>query len=131
MNRRAPPNLGGGFDLGRTDGHLSTVHQRREQESLEIHRCIARRLDHDAAPVLEKARANLRRWLSDRGEDSLTAVYREWESLLGSLTASQISELLVAEDERSTRLRQSSPFAGVLPPREVWEIKRRSRHAAA
>lgn len=108
-----------------------TVHQRREQESLEIHRRIARRLDDDAVPVLEKARGNLRRWLSDRGEDSLAAVYREWESLLGSLTVAQVSALLVAEDERSTRLRQSSPFAGVLSPQEVWEIKRSCRHATA
>ena len=107
------------------------MHQRREQESLEIHRRIARRLDDDAVPVLEKARGSLRRWLSDRGEDSLAAVYREWESLLGSLTVAQVSALLVAEDERSTRLRQSSPFAGVLPPREVWEIKRSCHHAAA
>lgn len=108
-----------------------TVHQRREQESLEIHRRIARRLDDDAVPVLEKARANLCRWLASRGEDSLAAVYREWECLLGSLSAAEVSRLLVSEDERSTRLRQSSPFAGVLSPREVWEIKRSCRHAAA
>lgn len=107
------------------------MHQRREQESLEIHRRIARQLDDDAVPVLRKARANLRRWLSVRGEDSLAAVYREWESLLGSLTVAQVSALLVADDERSTRLRQSSPFAGVLSPQEVWEIKRSCRHAAA
>jgi hypothetical protein len=111
--------------------HLESVHLRREQESLEIHRRIARRLDDDAVPVLEKARGNLRRWVSDRGEDSLAAVYREWESLLGSLTVAQVAELLVAEDERSTRLRQSSPFAGDLSPQEVWEIKRSCRHAAA
>lgn len=106
-----------------------TVHQRREQESLEIHRRIARRLEDDALPVLEKARANLCRWLSGRGEDSLAAVYREWECLLGSLSLAQLSLLLVAENERSTRLRQSSPFAGVLSPQEVWEIKRSCRHA--
>lgn len=82
-------------------------------------------------PVLEKARANLQRWLSGREEDSLAAVYREWQSLLGSLTVAQVSELLVAEDERSMRLRQSSPFAGVLSPQEIWEIKRSCRHAAA
>ena len=110
---------------------LETVHHRREQESLEIHRRIVRRLDDEAAPVMEKARANLHRWLSGRGEDSLAAAYREWESLLETLTVAQVSALLVAEDERSARLRQSSPFAGVLSPQEVWEIKRSCRHAAA
>lgn len=107
--------------------HLATVHFRREQESLEIHRRIVRRLDDDAMPVLEKARANLQRWLSGREEDSLAAAYREWESLLETLTVAQVSALLVAENERSARLRQSSPFAGVLSPQEVWEIKRGSR----
>ena len=122
---------GRGFDLAGAVGHIATVHQRREQEALEIHRRIARRLDDDAVTVLEKARGNLCRWLSDRGEDSLASVYREWEYLLKSLSAAEVSQLLIAEDERSTRLRQSSPFAGVLSPQEVWEIKRSCRHAAA
>jgi hypothetical protein len=98
---------------------------------LEIHRRIALRLETDAAPVLEKARDNLRRWLANRRDESLGSVYGEWESLLATLTPSQISQLLIADDERSTRLRQSSPFAGVLSPREVWEIKRGRSHAAA
>lgn len=111
--------------------HLEAVHLRREQESLEIHRRIARRLDDDSVPVLEKARANLRRWLANRREDSLAAVYREWECLLTSMSAAELSQLLIAEDERSTHLRQSSPFAGVLSPQEVWEVKRGRRDAAA
>jgi hypothetical protein len=50
--------------LGRAVGHNATVHQRREQESLEIHRRIARRLDDDGVPVLDKALGNLCRWLA-------------------------------------------------------------------
>jgi hypothetical protein len=98
---------------------------------LEIHRRIARRMEQDAASVIDKARGNLRRWLAQRGEDSLSITYREWEGLLDSLGVSELSRLLVADDEKSARLRQSSPFAGVLSPREVWEIKREARHAKA
>ena len=42
----------------------------------------------------------------------------------------EICAVLTAETEESDRLRHNSPFAGALPPREVWEIKARLRHAA-
>jgi hypothetical protein len=106
------------------------VHRRREKESLEIHRRIASRLEKDAVPVLEKARGNLRRWSAGREEDPPGAAYKEWGCLLETLTPRELARLLVAVDERATRLRQSSPFAGVLPPREVWEIKRKGADAA-
>ena len=82
-------------------------------------------------PVLEKARANLRRWLTSRPADALSVAYREWESLLTTATPDQVAELLLSQTERAVRLRQSSPFAGVLTPREIWEIKRGHHHAAA
>lgn len=107
------------------------MHKRREQESLEIHRQIARLLEQDPVPVFEKASANLSRWRTSRGEDALGVVYREWQLLLETLTPKQMVALLLAEDERAVRLRQSSPFAGVLSPREVWKIKRGENHAAA
>jgi len=44
----------------------------------------------------------------------------------------EICAALIAETEEGQRLRQNSPFAGVLPPDEVWEIKSRlRRHATA
>lgn len=98
---------------------------------MEIHRRIARRMEQDAAPVIDKARDNLRRWLAQRGDDSLSSAFREWEGLLDSLSVAELSRLLVADDEKSARLRQSSPFAGVLSPQEVWEIKREGRYAKA
>ena len=38
---------------------------------------------------------------------------------------------LAAETETGQRLRQNSPFAGILSPDEVWEIKLRHRHATS
>jgi len=35
---------------------------------------------------------------------------------------------LTTQSDEGQRLRQNSPFAGVLPPQEVWEIKRRMRN---
>jgi hypothetical protein len=42
---------------------------------------------------------------------------------------SEICAVLIAETEEGQRLRQNSPFAGVLAPDEAWEIKSRHRHA--
>jgi CRISPR/Cas system-associated endoribonuclease Cas2 len=38
--------------------------------------------------------------------------------------------ILSAETEEGQRLRQNSPFAGVLSAEEVWEIKARHRRHA-
>lgn len=119
------------FDSAGTVRQPATVHRRRELESLEIHRRIARLLEEDPVRVIGKARGNLRSWLAQRGEDALCSTFREWEDLLDSLGVAELSRLLVAGDEKSVRLRQSSPFAGVLPPREVWEIKGSCSHTAA
>lgn len=69
--------------------------------------------------MIEKARSNFRRWMAGRGDDAFAVVYREWEDLLDILSPQELARLLVAADERAVRLRQSSPFAGALPPKEV------------
>jgi hypothetical protein len=81
--------------------------------------------------LLEIPRANLSRW-RERNADSpsLLRCYAEWESIL-TRPLEQICALLVAETEEGQRLRQNSPFAGVLSPAEVWEIKDQQRHATA
>ena len=38
---------------------------------------------------------------------------------------------LCSETDTAQRLRQTSPFVGVLPPAEVWEVKSRFHHAPA
>jgi hypothetical protein len=103
-------------------------HSETDRVSLEIARRVAERLQ--AHPeLLEVARGNLARW-SQRNADSpsLLRCYAEWEAIL-SRPLDDIRGLLCAETDESQRLRQNSPFAGVLSPAEVWEIK--SRHHGA
>ena len=78
---------------------------------------------------LETARANLDRW-SRRNRDApgLLRCYAEWRELLDRPT-DQICDILTAKTDEGQRLRQNSPFAGVLSPSEVWEIKRRCHDA--
>lgn len=105
------------------------MHRRRELQSLEMHRRIAAMMERDPGRVLGKAMANLNVWLARHQGSALEPVFKEWQDLLTGLSPSEIAAFVVAEDERAVRMRQSSPFAGVLSPREVWAIKR--SHEAA
>lgn len=76
---------------------------------------------------IDLARDNLDRW-SRRNADApaLLRGYAEWREWLDR-PIPDICAMLTAETDEGQRLRQNSPFAGVLSPSEVWEIKRRCR----
>jgi len=91
---------------------------------------IARRLRADPA-LAEIARRNLKRWLGRPGlPASLNRCYVEWRTILDSHSLDQLLRLLEDEGEEAQRLRQNSPFVGILTPLEVREFKRRYRHAS-
>jgi len=103
-------------------------HSEIDQASLEMARRVADRLRHNPE-LLEVARTNLQRWSRrNAAVVSLLRCYAEWEDIL-SRPVDQICDLLCADTNEAQRLRQNSPFAGVLPPAEVWEIKSRFHHA--
>lgn len=93
-------------------------HDRLERRSLELHRAIASKLR--ARPeLLAIAHDNLDRW--GRLNSGSQPYWDEWRRLLDR----PLDELLAAIEEDSPRmreLRQSSPFAGVLEPKERWHI---------
>jgi hypothetical protein len=76
---------------------------------------------------IELARENLRRWSTlHAGTPSRLPGHAEWLRILdGPVEA--VVEVLTERSDRGQRLRQNSPFAGALSPREVWEIKQRCR----
>jgi hypothetical protein len=97
-----------------------------DHRSLMMHRIIAGRLRRDPS-LLEVALGNMARWnCQDR------AWWREW-SLILRQPLEDIVAVLECDEEEARRLRQSSPFAGILTPQEVWELKReyKRRHEAA
>ena len=105
-------------------------HSQTDQVSLELARRIAERMRRQPE-VLDIARANLMRWSQQNfAVPSLRRCYAEWQQIL-SRPVEEISTLLCSESDNAQRLRQNSPFAGVLSPTEVWEIKSRFRHAPA
>lgn len=84
---------------------------------LRSHRLIAQKIDADPS-LLEIPQQNLDRWRERRGEDHPACA--EWRALLKQ-PWDHVRVLLVSDTEESSRLRLSSPFAGILTP---WERRR-------
>ena len=96
------------------------THQEIDRRSLALARLIVERIDGDPERAgLEDARRTCRRWLT--GGDSLAL--REWLEILEG-PWEEIRSVLLDPGERGQRLRQSSPFCGVLTPQERWEVYR-------
>ncbi len=92
-------------------------HEWIDRRSLALHQAVAAKLAADPT-LLEVARGNLRRWLQARPVSAL----REWSDLLERLSVHDVIAILRSPDETATRLRQSSPFAGVLSREERQRI---------
>jgi len=93
-------------------------------------RCVAARLSRQPE-LLQLAHDNLERW-SRRNADApgLLRCYAEWRAIL-ERPLEEICRVLKSDSEEARRLRQNSPFAGVLSAKEVWGLKRRFRHETA
>jgi hypothetical protein len=92
-------------------------HQWIDERSLALHAAVAAKLE--ARPeLLDVARQNLERWLSMRP----AAALREWQAILDRAPLPDVIELLRARSADAARLRQSSPFAGVLSQSERQSI---------
>lgn len=81
-------------------------------------------MERDPDAVIGKALRNLHAWMARREGHATQAALQEWLELLERLSPEQVASFIVSESERALRMRQSSPFAGVLTPQEVWAIKR-------
>lgn len=93
-------------------------HRLAEERSLAYHTRIASDLSKFPA-LLDTARARVASW---RENASVSAPYIEsWGNVLaGPIQA--IINLLTDPSEHARELRQVSPFAGALPPRERWAL---------
>ncbi|HEY1684109.1 MAG TPA: hypothetical protein VGG19_05060 [Tepidisphaeraceae bacterium] len=105
-------------------------HRQHDIVGLEIAKRVATGLPSHPEWI-ELAKTNLSRW-KKRNHDSasLVACYEEWEHILQQ-PMSEIISILLTQTEQGTRLRQNSPFAGVLSAADVWRIKRQINEATA
>lgn len=103
-------------------------HEVQDRISFEIARRVAARL-RQSPELVDFARANLARWRRLNADaPSLIRCYDEWTEIL-SRPLEDVCSVLCGDSDDCQRLRQNSPFAGVLSPSEVWQIKSRLRHA--
>jgi hypothetical protein len=99
-------------------------HGVRDRISMEMASRIAAGLA-DHPEWLALARDNLDRWSArNSGSPGLVRCYAEWRKIL-SRPIAEVCDALVEPGDEGQRLRQNSPFVGILAPAEVWEIKRR------
>jgi hypothetical protein len=94
-------------------------HRLLEARSLAMHAVIAAKITRHPA-LLAKPRQNLERW-SVRYSNDLPRWMVEWRRTL-ERPWSQIAALITEPSENAARLRQSSPFAGVLTAAERKRI---------
>ncbi len=103
-------------------------HRRIDERSLAFGHAIAARLA-EQPELIDHARATLARWMTTCSPRSRSTL-QEWESALTGPIGG-VLELLTATDERATRLRQSNPFAGLLPEQERLAILRQLERCEA
>jgi hypothetical protein len=94
-------------------------HRLLEARSLAMHAVIARKVERDPT-LLAIAHRNIERW-SARWKDRPPAWLKEWHEVLKQ-PWQQIAALITEPSEHGARVRQSSPFAGVLTNDERWRI---------
>lgn len=87
---------------------------REQQKSLWLHRALLAHLVTEPDRMLETARENIRVWKPRQRPDGMAARYlQQWEQLIDG-GVEDVAAVLTGTDERSSELRQNSPFAGVL-----------------
>ncbi len=93
-------------------------HRLAEERSLAYHRAVAARLRGEPS-LLEVARRRVDAWIAAGGRSAPYA--RAWRELLDR-PLPELEAFLVDPSERARELRQSTPFAGALDPRERWRL---------
>jgi hypothetical protein len=94
-------------------------HRIAEARSLAMHVVIAKKIERDPT-LLEVPRHNLERWRA-QWPDKPPPWWREWRALL-QRPWPEIAALITEPSENAARLRQSTPFAGVLTDAERARI---------
>ena len=105
---------------------LDHPHQLNDRRRLFTHRAIAAKIDANPM-LLDKASANLERWRIHSFNGALPPALLEWRDMLSALPWPAIRRVLTLDCEESNRLRQSTPFTGILTQAE----RRSAREAAS
>jgi hypothetical protein len=105
---------------------MNNAHDRNDRFSLLLHRDLVRAIEKDPS-VLARARRTIVRWQAAHGRS--VQAWDEWLKLLDA-GAEAVLNAMLDEGGEGVRLRQSSPFAGIIPNRRRWELLKESYNEA-
>jgi hypothetical protein len=97
---------------------MKSPHQLHELRSLRMHRIVEELYRETPSDVIRFGLENLKRW-QQRGVDCDD--FRIWEEIL-RFVPQRLPEILSGSNEEAVRLRQSSPFAGLIPEASRQQI---------
>ena len=100
---------------------IDTTHNKHELRSLAMHTIVKDILEKDPSKVISFGLENISRW-EKAGVDCTD--FETWRDLLNE-KGNLLNEALVGINQQSIRLRQSSPFAGLIPEEKRLEIVRK------
>lgn len=98
----------------------SRSHDWIDQRSLALDQAIAQKLLVHPE-LLQRAKKTLQHWINQR-QPEVPPVMLEWQEILNNWPFENILTFLTSSEQEPTRLRQSSPFCGILTPTERMEI---------
>ena len=104
-------------------------HDLIDRRSLELHRLVAGKI-RQQPELMDLVRDKLDRTLGEsRLSDSCKDALREWQTIFSLKSFEEILEILVEDSDEGQRLRQSTPFSGILSQQERGEVFRRYESA--
>lgn len=105
-------------------------HQFLDELALAYHKAIALRLLASPEEIIELARENLNRWIQVHEGTGTVYALKEWQTLIETKTIPELVAIITEDSDEGQRLRQSTPFAGVLSDQERKEIMNRCEERA-
>jgi len=111
-----------GQDMRKVVRNLPPVrsHQWIDYVDLMVHRAMARKIRREPK-LFGRARRNITRW--EKSNRGCPAPLQEWKRILRENSLETVLRIMTRTDEEGNRLRQSSPFCGILTEREreaIW-----------
>jgi hypothetical protein len=107
-------------------------HDLIDRRSLELNKLVEQKIRRQPE-LMDFVRNRLKHMLTgSRLSESSKDALREWQTILSTHSLNEVLAILTEDSDEGQRLRQSSPFSGILSQRERLEVFRRykqSHHA--
>ncbi|MGH9841424.1 MAG: hypothetical protein ACREEM_21945 [Blastocatellia bacterium] len=99
-------------------------HQFLDRLNLMYHHAMVPKLLADPEAVLDRARKNIERWMPAHEGTFSAHALTEWLTLLNTKSVSELIAIITQDSDEGQRLRQSTPFTGILSEVEREELWR-------